>query len=234
MAASSTALAQEITAHLVSKSLPPTPSWLTTFLSSTRPNTPLPALKQTALFRLLASDITTSVQASASSVFPADVHNAQVVERRLPGPIPAQVLDVEDVGSSRWSQVEKMEALERGEMTKGREVVRLVPGETEDGAAGDAQEVGASASAGPHKVVLQDARGARVYGIEVIGVEGLGVGMNIGCKVLLRDVVVARGVLLLEPRCVMVLGGKIEGVHRAWREGRKERLRRDAGMEGGG
>jgi len=116
-------------------------------------------------------------------------------------------------------------------MTKGREVVRLVPGEIEDG---DAQDRGVSASAGPHKVVLQDARGARVYGIEVIGVEGVGVGMNIGCKVLLRDVVVARGVLLLEPRCVVVLGGKIEGVHRAWREGRKERLKRDAGIGGSG
>lgn len=224
------AVSSEIAAHLASKSLPPSPTWLGSFLSGTRPTTPLPALKQTALFRLLASDITASLQAGPDAVFPADVHNAALAERRLPGPIAAQLLDVEDVGRSRWGQVEALEAAERGEGTKGREVVRVVPAEgEEEGAAAAA----VAQSAGPHKVVLQDARGTRVYGVEVAAVEGVGVGMNIGSKVLLRDVVVARGVLLLEPRSVVVLGGKIEGLHRAWREGRKERLK-NAAVAGGG
>ncbi|KAK5010801.1 hypothetical protein LTR28_007678 [Elasticomyces elasticus] len=104
-----------------------------------------------------------------SSVFPPDIHNS------------VELLDVEDVGRSRWGQVKALEALERGEGNKGREVVCVVPGEGEE--EGEATAV---QSAGPHKVVLQDARGTRAYGVEVGAVEGVRVGMNIGSKVLLR------------------------------------------------
>ncbi|KAF2084533.1 RecQ mediated genome instability protein Rmi1 [Saccharata proteae CBS 121410] len=222
-------LTAEITTHLLSKSLSAHPTWLTqTFLPTTRASTPLPALKQTALFRLLASDITQTLQSTPSSVFPANIHDGTIKERRLPGPIPCQVIDVEDVGSSRWSQVEGLEAVGRGEGMKGREVIRVVP----ETAGGDDDQQPA-ASSGPHKLLLQDAKGTRVYGVEVAAVEGVGVGMSIGAKLVLRDVVVARGLLLLEPRNTQVLGGKIDVLHKAWREGRLERLREAAGMTGG-
>ncbi|KAJ9659797.1 hypothetical protein H2201_007233 [Coniosporium apollinis] len=222
-------LAQEIAAHLASKSLSPSPTWLTnTFLPTIRPTTPLPALKQTALFRLLASDITQTLQRTPTSVFPADIHNATIRERRLAGPIAVQVLDIEDIGRSRWSQVEALEAAERGETTKGREIIRAVP--AEDGGEGGDVDAEAAGGGGPHKLVLQDAQGMRVFGVELVGVEGVGVGMNIGAKMVLRDVLVARGVVLLEPRSVRVEGGKIEGLHKAWREGRKERLKTAAGI----
>ncbi|KAI5293671.1 hypothetical protein KEM55_006900, partial [Ascosphaera atra] len=51
-------------------------------------------------------------------------------------------------------------------------------------------------------------------------------GMKIGMKLVLRDILVARGMALLEPRNVTVLGGKIEAKDKAWREGRKETLLR--------
>ena len=65
----------------------------------------------------------------------------------------------------------------------------------------------------------------KIYGFEVSKVEGVGMGMSIGAKMVLRDAVVARGVVLLERGCVEVLGGKIENWDKEWRAGRKERLK---------
>jgi RecQ-mediated genome instability protein 1 len=41
---------------------------------------------------------------------------------------------------------------------------------------------------------------------------------------ILRDVDVRRGVVMLEPGNVQVVGGKLEALDKAWKEGRKERL----------
>lgn len=134
-----------------------------------------------------------------------------------------QVLSVEDMSKSRWEQIEAIEALERGEGTKGREIIRVVAPDETDEVVGNTR--GSKRGGGPHKVLLQDSRGERVYGIELRSVEGVGLGMSIGCKILLKGAVVARGVVLLEPRTVGVLGGKIEGLHKVWKEGRKEDLK---------
>lgn len=227
-----TALHAQLTAHLASKDLPPDPAWLSSFLSNTNLSVPAAALQKTALFRLLASDFTTSLaipQSSPSSVFPRDILDGNVAEHTLQGPIPVQVLDVEDVSRSRWSAVEALEAAERGETTKGREVIRVVPGEegTNDGD-GDAS----GAVRGMCKMLLQDARGTRVYGFELSPVEGVSVGMGIGAKVMLRGVVVARGVLLLEGGSATVLGGKIDGLHAQWKQQRKDRLKEALGVGG--
>ncbi|KAF2178023.1 RecQ mediated genome instability protein-like protein Rmi1 [Zopfia rhizophila CBS 207.26] len=230
-------LSDDLKAHLNSRHLHPTPQWLASHLTTIRPNTPLPALKQTALFRLLASDITISLSPPPNTVFPADILNARIQSRHVAGPILCQVLDVEDIGHSRWSQAEAIEAKERGETTKGREIIRIVP--VEAGADGEAN-VGASESKGPHKLLLQDAKGMKVYALELRGIEGVGVGMSIGAKLVLRDVGIARGVVMLEPRGVQMLGGKIEALDKAWKDGRKERLMATArsregaaGREGG-
>ena len=219
-------LSQDIAAHLNAEGLRPTSGWLTSFLQSIDPNRPVAALRSTARFRVLASDITESIQSSSSNSFPLDISNGNIKEQRLPGPLLVQILDIEDIGHSRWSQVEEIEATERGETTKGREVIRVIP--SDDGGA-DTQTP-AHVSSGPHKLVLQDAHGQQAYGIELSTVEGLNLNMNIGTKLLLKDVVVARGVLLLEPRNVQQLGGKIDRLHKSWREGRKERLKAAAGM----
>lgn len=222
-------LAHDLTAHLTRKGLPPSPTWLTTHLPTllARPTTPLAAIQRTALFRLLATDITTALAHSpTANRLPPSVADGRITELTVPGPVAVQVLDVEDVGRSRWAQVEALEARARGEGTRGREVVQLAA-EDEDGGGGGRGEGG-----GPHKVLLVDAAGTRVWGFELVAVEGVGVGkMGIGAKLVLRDVVVARGVVLLEPRSVTCLGGKVEGLDKAWREGRVERLKVAAGME---
>jgi RecQ-mediated genome instability protein 1 len=212
-------LQQEIISHLLARHLHPTPAWLSTFLTTIRPNTPLPALKQTALFRLLATDITTTISPQPQSVFPRDVLNAQIQSRWVVGPVVCQIMDIEDIGHSRWSQVETIEAKERGETTKGREVVRIVPdGDGQEGVQADAD------SKGPFKLLLLDAKGVKVYGLDLRGIQGVNMGMTMGVKVLLRNVEVRRGVVMLEPGGMQILGGKIEGLDKSWKEGRKERL----------
>ncbi|GME38967.1 Mediated genome instability protein Rmi1 protein [Neofusicoccum parvum] len=221
-------LTAELTTHLTSKGLPPSPHWLTHTLLPTLRNptsTPLPAIKQTALFRLLATDITAALAHSpAANRLPPATASGVVKELVIPGPVAVQVLDVEDVGRSRWSQVEALEARERGEMTKGREVVR-VAAEDGDGAA-------VLGGAGPHKLLLVDAAGTRVYGFELFPVQGVGVEkMGIGAKLVLRNAVVARGLVLLEPKTTTCLGGKVEVLDKAWREGRLGKLKEAARME---
>jgi RecQ-mediated genome instability protein 1 len=213
-------IAAELTQHLNARYLYPTAAWLQGFLSTTRPNTPLPAIKQTAHFRLLATDITTSLSQPAASLFPNDVLKGTIQSRIVPGPVVCQVLDVEDIGHSRWSQVESIEAQERGEMTKGREIVRVVEQENE----GTAEAAAPMQSKGPFKLLLQDAKGLKIYAMDLRGIDGLNTNMTMGAKLVLRNVDVRRGVIMLEPNNVQVLGGKLEALDKAWKEGRKERL----------
>ncbi|KAF2760741.1 RecQ mediated genome instability protein-like protein Rmi1 [Pseudovirgaria hyperparasitica] len=242
MAQSQPNLASDLLAHLSTKGLSPTPTWLTTFLTTVRPNTPIAALKQTALFRILASDIKETTTFTPSSVFPPDIQDGTIKDRNLPGPLLVQVLDVEDIGTSRWSQVEAIEAQERGEFTRGREIIRVTDeaDQAQQGATQAAnarnrqqqqqQQPGEQKSWGPHKLLLQDARGAVVYGIELVKVDKIGLDMHIGAKLVLQNATVARGVVMLEPATVTFLGGKIDDLYTAWKEGRKDRLKAAAGM----
>lgn len=229
--ASSADLATALTTYLASKHLPPKPEWMQAFIPTIKSTTPIVALQKTALFRILAADITTAVQCSPSTTFSPGIADPTIKDQRLPGPIAVQVLDVEDIGRSRWSQVEALEAQERGETTKGREVVRVLPEEgTADPDAPQAAGIQAQ-SHGPHKLLLQDATGTKAYALELRNVQGLDVGMAIGTKLVLTDVSVARGVIMLEPRCVEVLGGKVDAWDRKWRADRKKVLKEKAGMQ---
>ncbi|KAI8939574.1 hypothetical protein NX059_003338 [Plenodomus lindquistii] len=213
-------LERELTQYLNARHLYPTPAWLQSFVSTTRPNTPLPAIKQTALFRLLAADITTAVNQPAACVFPRDILQGTTQSRIVAGPILCQILDIEDIGHSRWSQVESIEAQERGEMTKGREIVRVVEQENE----GSSEAAAPIQSKGPFKLLLQDAKGLKIYAFDLRGIDGLNLSMAMGAKLMLKNVDVRRGVVMLEPGNVQVLGGKLEALDKAWKEGRKDKL----------
>jgi len=217
---------------LMSKGLVPTTAWLYNFIATLKPNTPLLAQQQTALFRMLSSDLTTSIQVAESrNALPNDVSNVEIEHRSLSGPITVQVLDLEDIGRSRWSQVELLEAHDRGEMTKGREVIRIVPGEDGNADTTSAQTPANAASSGPHKLLLQDAKGTKVHGFELVAVSGIGLPqLSIGAKLVLSNVTVARGVVLLQPKSVEVLGGKVDVWNKKWKSDRKETLKRKAGM----
>ncbi|RVD88348.1 uncharacterized protein DFL_002537 [Arthrobotrys flagrans] len=226
-------LAIQISGHLVStKSILPSQTWLASFLSTQKPNLPFQSLTQTALFRLLASEITISVQPTPENTFPSTIHDVKIPSSRLKGPVVAQIVDIEDIGHSKLSQLDALESSERGEKMKGKEVIRVVPGENEDG---DPDNLGLTGVGGPHKLLLEDANGTRVYAFEFKPISGVGIGMNIGSKVVIRDAKVVRGVLMLQPGNTTLVGGKVEELHKNWREERKGRLQAEIeAMKGDG
>lgn len=216
------------------KSLPVSPTWIANFLASISQNqqrAPLSALTQTALFRILTSDFTKSlsISSSPSAVLPRDVSDPTVKERRVSGPVPVQVLDIEDIGSSLWSQVEKIEQVERGETIRGREIVRNVDvdGADAESTTNASRPTGNNNTTawGPHCLILQDALGTKVVALEYKNMHGISIDkLSIGAKFVLRDIVIARGMALLTPETVTVLGGKIDTWDTTWREKRKEVL----------
>lgn len=228
----------QITAHIENtKSLPVSPSWLETFLSSNSNSNssrtiPVSALTQTAIFRILTSNIQETLSATPNSLLPVDISDTTVQERRVVGPIPVQVLDIEDIGTSLWSQVEGIERIERGEAIRGREIVRTVsvdadPDDRTANTATSGLAESGSTGFGPHRLIVQDVAGTKAVAIEMQRIEGITVEkLAIGAKMVLHNVTVARGMVLLTPTCVTMLGGKIESQDRVWREGRKLRLLR--------
>ncbi|KXG46021.1 protein of unknown function DUF1767 [Penicillium griseofulvum] len=238
----------QVAAQILStKSLSVSQTWLNAFLSSSstsQRNIPASALAQTAIFRLLASDIKESLSKHRSCVLPVNIHDPTVQERRLQGSIPVQVLDIEDIGTSLWSQIEAIERVERGEAIRGREIVRTIAvgedSETSENTRSNNNSTSGGASAsgnsgyGPHRLILQDAAGTMAVGVEIQRIDGIALEkLAIGAKLLLRNASVARGMVLLSPASVTLLGGKIEALDKPWREGRKARLlERTAGVEG--
>lgn len=247
-------LPTQLLSSLQAQDLPlPSPTWLASLIAARNPPPPLASLVATARARLLASDLTTpglldASYATSHSLPPAAA--AAAVAVALPRAVVVQVLDLEDVSRSRWEQVEELEAIERGEGTRGRRVVRLPVGGDGEGEHGDGEEGNdrqgqgrgpgaAPVAAGPgaggarnatHKLVLQDARGQKVFALELKRVGRIGVGMtNIGEKILLkRGATLARGVVMLEPSTCTVLGGKVDAWQKPWLEGRLARLREAA------
>jgi RecQ-mediated genome instability protein 1 len=218
--ATSTDLSSSIAASLTASHLSPTPKFLQTLPKS---SAPLRAQQKTAHFHLLRAHLPDAVVAMPDNTFPTAQPDANKLEARLRGPIPVQVLDIEDIGRSRWTQVEGIEAIERGEGKVGRKIVRLDEAEGEQDARKD-PVTAAMKPVGPHRLVLIDAAGKKLFAVELKPVRGIGAEMMIGCKLILRDALITRGVLMLEPTCCEVLGGKVEELHKTWEEGRKERL----------
>ena len=229
-------LAAQIKTQLQSLNLPP-PSqpWLEALISARDPPPPLPSLVMTAKTRLLASDLTTPGLLDPDSVqimsLPSGITNQAVKETSLSRNVYVQVADIEDLAKSRWEQVEELEAIERGEQTRGREVIRLptngvdaeeaqngIPDGPEPRATGarrGAAQSGpatAASSKATHRLVLQDCKGQTVYGLELTRIPRIAIGtLNIGEKILLKKgAVIARGAVLLEPATCHILGGKID------------------------
>ncbi|KAK6216094.1 hypothetical protein LQW54_003870 [Pestalotiopsis sp. IQ-011] len=211
---------------------------------------PLPALAATAKARLMAADITgTGVLDASAAALPPNVTSQEAKELRLPRDVLVQVLDIDNLTKSKWEQVEELEAIARGEQTRGREVIRLPTAGEEDDVEGSVSSAatqvipsgpnvrGGSAAAAPknstHRLVLQDCKGQKVYGLELKRIDRIGVGtLNIGEKILLKKgTIVARGTLLLEPSSCTILGGKVDAWQKAWLDGRLARLRETVGAD---
>ncbi|KAL2151317.1 hypothetical protein VTH82DRAFT_6415 [Thermothelomyces myriococcoides] len=131
----------QLQASLSTTSIPvPSLSWLEALAGSRSPAPPLASLLATARARLLASDLTTpglvDERWAAGHSLPAGLPQTHAGARETPLPrdVVVQVLDIEDVTRSRWEQVEALEALARGEGTRGREIIRLNTAPSSSGA----------------------------------------------------------------------------------------------------
>ncbi|CAK7266033.1 hypothetical protein SEPCBS57363_001890 [Sporothrix epigloea] len=249
--------ALQIRSALVSEQLPaPAQVWLQTLIAQQPPQQrTLPALVAAAKARLLASDLTTPGLLDASlppPVFSRELLSASAVsiqEMRLAYDVVAQVVDLENLSQSRWQQVQALEAIERGEQKRGREIIRVpAAGDAENGEGADETDTGtmdgrpaapaASTSTSDanatHRLVLQDAAGQTLFALELTRIYRIGIGrLRMGEKVLIKKgTPVARGTLLLEPVSVKFLGGQVESLHKTWVEGRLARLRAEAKAAG--
>ncbi|KAI5920524.1 hypothetical protein F4810DRAFT_713375 [Camillea tinctor] len=251
-------LATQIRSGLQNQGLPsPSLSWIQSAMPTRNPLPPLPALTATVKTRFLATDLThPGLLEAPGPTFPPNPANPEVKEIHLPQDVLVQVLDIDNLSKSKWEQVEELEAIARGEQTRGREIIRLPTGNEEDEGFGDAQSVAASerptattssrgggsaaaahatsaSKSSTHRLVLQDCTGQKIYGLELKRIERIGVGtLNIGEKLLLkRGATVARGTVLLEPTTCSILGGKVEAWNKAWMEGRLARLREAVGAD---
>ncbi|OAA54540.1 mediated genome instability protein rmi1 [Niveomyces insectorum RCEF 264] len=195
---------------------PPTTTWLLAVINDhnhhhqqqpQQRTTPAPTLLAAATARLLAADLTApglldaaatpSGPATAAAgtttesrfVFPAHLVSKAATatqETRLPHDVVVQVRDVENLAQSRWQQVQALEAIARGEQTRGRTVVRLpVGGGDDDDGGGDGEQErleegrrppGAAAAGTTttttgnptHRLVLEDAAGQSLYALELV------------------------------------------------------------------
>ncbi|KAI1759170.1 hypothetical protein GGR53DRAFT_514537 [Hypoxylon sp. FL1150] len=233
-------------------------AWIQSALPNRNPLPPMPALIATVKTRLLALDLTIpGILEQPVPAFPPNLHNPEVREIKLSRDTLVQVRDIENLSRSKWEQVEDLEAIARGEQTRGREIIRLNENENENGnenededdanndqpqprpapapatAAGSRAAAAAASKNATHRLLLQDCRGQTLHGLELKRVERIGIGtMSIGEKILLkRGTVVARGVVLLEPATCTVFGGKVDAWHRAWVESRLARLKEAAGAD---
>ncbi|KAL2176665.1 uncharacterized protein P884DRAFT_270497 [Thermothelomyces heterothallicus CBS 202.75] len=137
----------QLQASLSTTSIPvPSIAWLEALAGARSPAPPLASLLATARARLLASDLTApgllDARYAAAHSLPARLAqtHAGTREAALPHDVVVQVLDVEDVARSRWEQVEALEALERGEGTRGREIIRLNTASSAEGADEEEEE----------------------------------------------------------------------------------------------
>ncbi|KAL2105809.1 hypothetical protein VUR80DRAFT_7716 [Thermomyces stellatus] len=236
-------LTTQVKTSLASSSFPllPSQSLLASLLSSTR-SPSLPLLVSLAKSNILSSSITApSLLDPSVPAFPPNLLSAEVKEARLAVDVPLQIVDIEDLSRSRWEQIEELERVERGETKRGRAVVR-VENEEEDqerqratqgagggsGAPAESKKAGANAT---HRVTFQDRAGTRLYGLELVRMQRLAVGLTkIGEKVLIkRGAVVARGTVLLEPETCLFLGGYVEEEERRWATSRLKALREAVG-----
>ncbi|KUJ14819.1 uncharacterized protein LY89DRAFT_563204, partial [Mollisia scopiformis] len=215
----------------------PHPTFLLTIFTPQSLTKPLAVLTATAKHRLLSADITTPLLLAPSNAsLPATLSSLHQPSAAIPLDTFVQILEILDVGSSKWEQISTLESERKGETTKGREIIRVLPpaaGEHDRGSTAATQHIAppppptgpSNPTLGPHKVLLQDMKGTKIWGFEFTRIIGLG-GASIGCKMWLRKGCrVARGMVLLEPGSCGVVGGKIEGLDRGWREGKEGRLR---------
>ncbi|KAK9365475.1 hypothetical protein V1509DRAFT_667100 [Lipomyces kononenkoae] len=163
---------------------------------------------------------------------------AAIRSTTIAGPITFQIVEVQEIGSSKCEQLRTIEEAltERG--GNGRKVVRDLPTEAagvhveENEVAGGPQAPSSSTTNGVQfhtltgtkpgwirtsivgkvlcKVLLQDPLGRCYWALESKPINELEVGIKLGSKVTLTNFTALRGVIMLKPTSVVIHGGAID------------------------
>jgi RecQ mediated genome instability protein len=175
-------LQTQVLAHFASKQIHLSNAFISALLNSVHPppTTINPALLASFHTSFLNSSLLQST--AAQSHLPLSLPSEHNIS--LPGPTLVQVIHVQDIGSSRLAQLEALEKAITEAGPQGRRVVNL-PADEEgyDDPTQNGTNEGLSAGKSICKVLLEDGRGERVYGMEAKPIEGIKVGMPLGCKV---------------------------------------------------
>jgi RecQ mediated genome instability protein len=168
--------------HFASKQLSVSQTFLSALLTSIEPR-PL-TLTPPIFATLHTAFLNSSLQQSSSpeGYLPASIpsqHNTSIT-----GPALVQIIHVQDIGTSRLAQ---LDALEKALLEAGPQGLRVVDlpadDDGEDATPQNGVVNGLNVGKSICKVLLEDGRGQRVYGMEVKPIEGIKVGMSLGCKV---------------------------------------------------
>lgn len=174
----------QVLAHFASKQIHLSNTFISALLNSIHPppTTMNPALLASFHTSFLNSSLLQS--AAAQSQLPFSLPSEHNIS--LPGPTLVQVIHVQDIGTSRLAQLEALEKAITEAGPQGRRVVDLPDDEEgDDNPTQNGTNEGLSVGKSICKVLLEDGRGERVYGMEVKPIEGIKVGMSLGCKVFL-------------------------------------------------
>lgn len=222
----------QVIAYLALQSLPVLcSSFIKLILNGSAQQQPLPAIAATIKHRLLSSDISSSsppILSPTSPYLPTEIIDKHVKSAALPHDVFVQIIDIQDTGRSRWDQIESLEAELRGEKMRGREIIRTLPSIEQEPSLTSPSDSTSKLEKGPFKLILQDCKGIKIWAFELSKIEKIGFppAINIGCKIWLKKgCKIGRGMLLLEPATVVVIGGKMEAKDKAWKEGRSKRLK---------
>ncbi|EPE34424.1 hypothetical protein GLAREA_10118 [Glarea lozoyensis ATCC 20868] len=214
----------------------PSPEFLLSILTP-NPTTgripPLQALTATAKHRILSTPLTPTLLSPSTPFLPATISSPTTQSHLLTHDTPVQILDILDISTPKWTQVTQLEDIRKGSSTSGRRVIQLPTPPSEDSTQQTQTQTQTQVrSRGTYKLQLVDVKGTQISAFELQPIPKLDVppGMGIGCKVMLKKGTrVARGVVLLEVGKTVVLGGRVEVLGKAWREGLEGRLREGLG-----
>jgi hypothetical protein len=157
-----------------------------------------------------------SVQQAYSRVIPTEILTER--DTTLAGTVLVQIIDIYDIAISKYRKLEILEETDSSNTDRLRRTITNVT---------DPSDQIQPQNASLHKLVLQDSAGTLIYAIEYKKVAGLSEYSQLGCKLLLTNMKFQRGVALLEPDSVKVLGGSIPSMNVNRQQRRRDQLAND-------
>ncbi|KTW30182.1 hypothetical protein T552_00661 [Pneumocystis carinii B80] len=176
-------------------------------------------LEQQILQCLLNSDIKKAL--TPQSCLPIDIFDQH--NQVLPGPYCLQIIHVQDIGISIFNQLEYLEQFDDSGNIKSYNIIRNNLSDVDDD--DDIPDINNSPPKKFCKLILEDSSGLCVWAIEHKPIKEIHVAINLGAKILLKNILVLRGVLILNPSNLTFLGGEIFQLKNYFPSGFKNQLK---------